>query len=570
MNKKGFGVLIAVLVVLLIVVTATAGWGVWQLRQIEKEVSGADLTEELSAAPTPTNTTAATDDTTSKPAATVTPIEDPGITWTVPPEVIADQPLYSDAAIKYTGEEKIRYYKIGTTENDSDIILSLFPEMGMGASYRTFRFFKDQDSKISFIGNSSDSDRDLLEDNASVLNTDIAYNSTKLRSVTVPDFLDYKGEVLEKTSSPFSTEISDVIYQETSTWTKGDLTENGQTFIKTVEQTNNKSFNMQNVVLRLPDYTLAYYLIKPNFVTDNEVPIITWSEGTKNTTIYNKGGLGGHCGSSGFYDAIVTDATASRFTEAGTTSKGAKVYVPKDTSDILYEEAYANYIVGRDSASGADKPIAEDVFVTKKPIFLYKDGLDRYVFFDSQDFAALAECGKPVIYLYPEKTTDVLVKVGADITVSEPEYNDGWLATADPSGRLIVDGQTYNSLFWEGQGKGEYPVINSGFVVETKNIELTLKSHLTQLGLNSKESADFMTFWLPKMPTTKYTRLTWFGTHQMDKLAPLTVSPKPDTSIRIFLDYQGLDKPINLPEQKLSTIDRKGFTLVEWGGLLVK
>ncbi|EKD22879.1 MAG: hypothetical protein ACD_83C00217G0001 [uncultured bacterium] len=175
-----------------------------------------------------------------------------------------------------------------------------------------------------------------------------------------------------------------------------------------------------------------------------------------------------------------------------------------------------------------------------------------------------------MIYLYPEKTTDVLVKVGADITVSEPKYGDGWQVTADPSGQLRVDGNSYDSLFWEGQGKGEYPVINSGFVVETKNIELTLKSHLTQLGLNSKESADFMAFWLPKMPTTKYTRLTWFGTRQMDKLAPLTVSPKPNTSIRIFLDYQGLDKPINLPEQKLSAPKRTGFTLVEWGGLLVK
>ena len=54
----------------------------------------------------------------------------------------------------------------------------------------------------------------------------------------------------------------------------------------------------------------------------------------------------------------------------------------------------------------------------------------------------------------------------------------------------------------------------------------------------------------------------------MDVLAPLIVSPKPDTSIRVFLDFEGLEKPIALPEQKLSAIPRTGFTVIEWGGLL--
>lgn len=573
MNKKGFGVLIAVLIVLLIVVTSAAGWGVWQLRQIEKEVAGADLTEELSASPTTANTSITTDNATSKPSSDVKQIEDPGITWTVPPEVIADQPIYNDDALKYASEEKIRYYKIGTTDSGSEILLSLFPETGMGASYRTFRFFKDQNGKISFISNASDDDRNLLENNDPIFKTEISYDSTKFRSITAPEFFDYSDEVLEKTSTPYSVEPKDFIYQESSELVKANLTEYGQIFIKEVKTDEYKSTSRQQLVLRLADYSLQYYVVKSKFITDNEIPIITWSDGTKNTIAYSKGGLGGSCGTFGIWEAVAIDAAISRFTEAGATSDGSKVYVPKETSDLLFKDAYKNYSVGRvasEAASGDQIALAENVFVTKKPIFLYKDGIGRYILFNSSDFAPLAECGKPVIYLYPEKKTDVSVKVGADITVSEPEYSDGWLATADPSGQLIVDGQTYDSLFWEGQGKGEYPIINAGFVVETKNIEATLKNHLTQLGLNSKESADFMAFWLPKMPKIKYTRLTWFGTHQMDKLAPLTVSPKPDTSIRIFLDYQGLDSPIDLPAQKLSAPTRQGFTLVEWGGLLMK
>jgi hypothetical protein len=77
-----------------------------------------------------------------------------------------------------------------------------------------------------------------------------------------------------------------------------------------------------------------------------------------------------------------------------------------------------------------------------------------------------------------------------------------------------------------------------------------------------------MAFWLPKMPDKPYVRLTWFGTNDMNKLAPLYVEPKPDTIIRVFLDFEGLDNPIGLTPQKLSSIPRTGFTLIEWGGLL--
>ena len=111
---------------------------------------------------------------------------------------------------------------------------------------------------------------------------------------------------------------------------------------------------------------------------------------------------------------------------------------------------------------------------------------------------------------------------------------------------------------------------NYGFVVAQKDLISVLNSQLRDLGLNAKESADFMEFWTDKLPTTPYVRLTWLGPAQMNQLAPLSVSPKPDTSIRIFLDFAGLDKPIKLIPQKLSAQPRRGFTLVEWGGLLIK
>ncbi|MEI6498599.1 MAG: hypothetical protein WCO23_01425, partial [bacterium] len=96
----------------------------------------------------------------------------------------------------------------------------------------------------------------------------------------------------------------------------------------------------------------------------------------------------------------------------------------------------------------------------------------------------------------------------------------------------------------------------------------TISDHLDKLGLNKKEKNDFMEFWLPKMPDKPYVRLTWFGTSTVNQMIPMTVIPKPDTVIRIFLDFQGLDKTYDLKSQKLTSISRKGFTVIEWGGLL--
>ena len=111
---------------------------------------------------------------------------------------------------------------------------------------------------------------------------------------------------------------------------------------------------------------------------------------------------------------------------------------------------------------------------------------------------------------------------------------------------------------------------NIGKVVTQKELITTIKKDLANQGLNSKEIADFVDFWQDHLPKTPYVKLTWLTTEEMNVLAPLEVSPKPDTIIRVFLDAKGLEKPIPFTAQKLTKIERNGFTLVEWGGLLIK
>ena len=51
---------------------------------------------------------------------------------------------------------------------------------------------------------------------------------------------------------------------------------------------------------------------------------------------------------------------------------------------------------------------------------------------------------------------------------------------------------------------------------------------------------------------------------------PLIITPTPDTIIRVLMEYKPINSKIDIKEQKLKTPKRKGFTVVEWGGTLIK
>jgi hypothetical protein len=112
-----------------------------------------------------------------------------------------------------------------------------------------------------------------------------------------------------------------------------------------------------------------------------------------------------------------------------------------------------------------------------------------------------------------------------------------------------------------------YQTPDRGFVVAQADAHNFLLEKLAKLGLNTKESADFMEYWEPKMQGSPYYFVTFMGNSTMDALAPLEVSPKPDTVIRILMDFVPLEKPIAVQGFNIRTPERKGFTVVEWGGV---
>jgi hypothetical protein len=177
---------------------------------------------------------------------------------------------------------------------------------------------------------------------------------------------------------------------------------------------------------------------------------------------------------------------------------------------------------------------------------------------------------KPVVYLYPTQETSVNIHVNfkGELTHTYPKYNpaQGWTVTAKPDGELRDEntGKIYYNLFWEGKSAHQYD-LSTGFVVKSEDVADFLDASLAKLGLNRREANEFITYWLPEMEQNKY-NLVHFSTSEYVAQAPLEVTPKADTEIRIFMVYQPLDAPINIAPQTLESPARKGFTLVEWGG----
>lgn len=178
------------------------------------------------------------------------------------------------------------------------------------------------------------------------------------------------------------------------------------------------------------------------------------------------------------------------------------------------------------------------------------------------------ECDeKPVIYLYPEQQTEVTVELLLDgeLTCTYPEYKNGWKVTANPDGRLLDEnGMEYNYLYWEGKSSHPYHM-SQGFCVAGKDTAAFLEKALEQLGLTRKEANEFIVYWLPQMQENPYNLIS-FQTEDYTEHAKLKITPKPDTLIRVFMTWQPLTKPKEIPKQKLCAPKRSGFTVVEWGG----
>jgi hypothetical protein len=417
-------------------------------------------------------------------------------------------------------------------------------------------FIVDNNNNIKLLAKYSSSDKEEL------ISGIIIDKGSTIPEIYPEGDITYKGQTLE---FQYHGLVNDEYAIDETKATKVDTTEFGDLY--EYKYFVSEDLYVRRFYLKTPDKTAIHYYELKNVDIDNDDGTlkVNWLDSSNKTLSFEM--PISNCGSGGPRLHIKGFDPSDGIKIGTITINGRPLYKLNDDVilKLLYDEYYQEGWEGHDYSFEKYKTLLTSV--------VYQDDLGEWIVLANDKYSHSAECGKPVIYLYPEKNTYVNVSVGANVTVSDPTYVfGGWKnVLARPNGNLTYQGKEYESLFWEGRGNGLYPNVSGiGKVVTQDKLISTVKEDLKSQGLNDKEIADFIEFWKDHLPTTPYVKLTWLTTEEMNTLAPLRVSPKPDTVIRVFLDAKGLNSPIKLTPQQFTKKERNGFTLVEWGGLLKK
>lgn len=178
---------------------------------------------------------------------------------------------------------------------------------------------------------------------------------------------------------------------------------------------------------------------------------------------------------------------------------------------------------------------------------------------------------KPAIYLYPPSRQEVIVKVDfqGSLTHINPafKYDSSWQVIAHPDGQLLVDQSQLRYLFWEGK----YPDVNElsypeGFCVSGSKLGEQLEQYLKDRLLTDAEIQDFVTYWVSELSQYPFVSMR-IADQFIEKIAPLAIQPQPDVLIRVFCLFKGLLTPTKLQKPQVRKVPRKGFVVVEWGGM---
>jgi len=188
---------------------------------------------------------------------------------------------------------------------------------------------------------------------------------------------------------------------------------------------------------------------------------------------------------------------------------------------------------------------------------------------------------KPVVYFYPEKEMDVSVnlQVKGDLTFTYPSIDEGWDFSISPDGTIHKGNNSYPYLFWEGESSDltfDKPKSSNtirGSIVKDSEIISFLENQLALLGLNDKESADFISFWGPELTKNESSFVQFIVDEQVsDLIGELTVSPTPKSFRRVYILFCNSN---NITDEIISPTPiepfvRSGFTVLEWGGTAIQ
>ncbi len=180
---------------------------------------------------------------------------------------------------------------------------------------------------------------------------------------------------------------------------------------------------------------------------------------------------------------------------------------------------------------------------------------------------------KPVIYAYPTKKQNIEIQLDfiGKISFTYPKHQESWKFIGNPNGNIEINENTYRYLFWEGElNSSAYNIDKKiGFIVHSDTLLNFFHKTLLQIGFNSFEQQDFITYWYPIMSKNKINYVSFIFNDEYNTIAKLKVEPKPDNFIRMFMFWEAVSTEQNyipLKPQPIPSFSRDGFTIVEWGG----
>lgn len=491
------------------------------------------------------------------------------VNWLSAPKKIDDISLLNASSY-----DEISYFDMGSTSSGDKLIYSRGEAGMMGTDIA--RWIETQDGKFVLLEKQSALSQwaNLIFDSVAVANGKLSRDSvSEISGIDAPNEFEYLGTRWARQGglfAPDSTPLDTNFEKPNHDLTRVSF---GELVSKEKKNLENQFIGSVSYFVRIADGFYLNYKMDDSRADDGTL-MADWKSKYENfrSLSFTGGSTNGGCGTVGDNRYYPKSGEIEGLEQVGTLKTGKPLYLVKDANNAVAGTFYSEYL--SPLSYGNASPMSRSDFFKHITVLLSPDPFGQgYLFYKNIDDNTLiqgAECAKPVIYLYPEKTTNVSIKVGAHVTKSEPEYGSGWKVTVEPNGVLHDEnGKKWQSLFWDGRGYGEYPTIREGHVVSRQNVRGAIDHDLTALGLNERERTDFLEFWMPHMPDAPYIRLSWLTTSEMNQLAPLAVSPQPDTIIRVFLDFSGQESAkTQLKPQTLLSIPRKGFTLVEWGGLL--
>jgi hypothetical protein len=178
---------------------------------------------------------------------------------------------------------------------------------------------------------------------------------------------------------------------------------------------------------------------------------------------------------------------------------------------------------------------------------------------------------EPILYAYADPPTPIQITprdpLSFDHTI--PHGPDGWQGIAQPDGSVIVDGRRWPELFWEGKSVW-FGLPAQADVIAEEDIAEYLGLALTAQGIEGRELDGFLEAWLPDLQGQGPMRIGFHSQANIEALAPLDITPQPDTLIRVLMDAVPADAAPNwdgtAPEFDAPP-PREGLVVIEWGGM---